>query len=160
VNFFDAFPILMDLEGHSILTDHPKDKGGLTKWGISQAVARENGFEGDMADLTMGTAMKIAEEKYWNAVKADELPPELRYCVFDAAFNSGVVPAVRWLQRSVLVKDDGIIGPKTIEAANKQDPYKTKAYMCAKRLVFIASLGNFDAFGKGWTRRIARVLEV
>ncbi|EJY0890163.1 hypothetical protein OE991_005197, partial [Escherichia coli] len=32
--------------------NHPDDKGGPTKWGITEKVARAHGYRGDMRDLT------------------------------------------------------------------------------------------------------------
>lgn len=160
MNFFDAFPVLMDFEGHGILTDHPADKGGKTKWGITEAVARENGFTGDMADLTLGMAMGITQMKYWDAVQADKLPVEIRYLVFDGAFNSGVRQSIKWLQRACKIDDDGVIGPQTLAALQKHDPNVLKMRICAQRLEFLTDLSTFNVFGKGWTRRVAKIMEM
>lgn len=160
MNFYDAFPILMDFEGHSVLTDHPSDKGGKTKWGVTEAVARENGFTGDMSDLTMGMAMGIAQAQYWDAVQADKLPEEIRYLVFDTAFNSGSRQAIRFLQRACKIKDDGVIGPQTLAAIQKNDPNVLKMRISANRLAFLADLSNFSVFGRGWTRRVAKIMEM
>lgn len=160
MTFFDAFPILMDFEGHSILTDHINDPGGKTKWGITEKVARENGFTGNMADLTMGMAMSIAQNQYWDAVKADELPVEIRYLMFDSAFNSGVRQSIKWLQRACKINDDGIIGPQTLAALQKHDPNILKMKICGQRINFLTNLQTFNVFGKGWTRRIAEILEM
>ena len=160
MNFFDAFPILMDFEGHGTLTDHPNDTGGKTKWGITEAVARENGFTGDMADLTMGMAMGIAQTQYWDAVQADRLPEEIRYLVFDGAFNSGVRQSIKWLQRACKIDDDGIIGPQTLAALQKNDPNVLKMRICSERLFFLTGLSNFTIFGKGWTNRVAHIMRM
>lgn len=159
MTFYDAFPILMDFEGHGMLTNFRDDPGGQTKWGITEAVARENGFTGKMQDLTLGTAMAITQTKYWDAVKADELPDPIRYVVFDSAFHSGVGQSIKWLQRACKVTDDGLIGPATIAATKKVDPYVLKAKICGQRLKFMASLPTWDKFGKGWARRIADIME-
>lgn len=159
MTFYDAFPLLMEFEGYGY-TDHPSDTGGKTKWGITEKVARENGFDGDMKNLSMGMAMTIAKAAYWDAILADELPEPIRYPMFDAAYNSGVSQAIKWLQRACLVRDDGVIGPQTLAAVQKHDPAKIKAKICGKRLEFLANLKNFNVFGKGWTRRVAAILEM
>lgn len=160
MTFYDAFPLLMDFEGHSILTDHISDPGGKTKWGITEKVARENGFTADMAELTMGMAMSIAQNQYWDSILADELPVEIRYAMFDAAFNSGASQAIKWLQRACNVRDDGVIGPQTLAALKKRDPNVLKMKICGQRLNFLTNLQTFSVFGKGWTRRVAQIMEM
>lgn len=160
MNFFDAFPILMEFEGHGTLTDHPSDTGGKTRWGITEDVARANGFNGKMEDLTIGMAMTIAQKSYWNAVKADALPAPIRYAVFDGAFNSGVGQSIKWLQRASGVKDDGRIGIQTLAAVHRHDPFILKSRICAQRLIFLTELQNFNVFGRGWVKRVGKILEM
>lgn len=150
----------MDFEGHGTLTDHPADKGGKTKWGITEDVARESGYSGSMEDLTMGMAMGIAQMKYWDAVQADKLPEEIRYLVFDGAFNSGVRQSIKWLQRSCKIDDDGVIGPQTLAALQKNDPNVLKIRICSERLLFLTGLSNFTIFGRGWVNRVAQIMRM
>ncbi len=156
MDFDTAFHKLLGHEGGFV--DHPKDPGGATNWGITQAVARENGYTGDMRDLPVDTAKAIYSSQYWVPVRAEELPPTVRYAVFDAAVNSGVSQAIRWLQRAVGVRDDGIIGPVTLAAVRQRDPQALAASMLGQRLEFMASLPTWPAFGRGWARRIASLL--
>jgi lysozyme family protein len=97
--------------------------------------------------------------QYWFAVRADDLPPALRYPLFDAAVNSGAGQAARWLQRALGVADDGDIGPATIEAANKTAIGNVLLSMLAQRLRFMTRLSNWPAFSAGWARRIADLME-
>ena len=39
--------------------NNPADRGGATKYGITQAVARENGWNGNMKDLPLEFAKSI-----------------------------------------------------------------------------------------------------
>lgn len=160
MNFLEAYPILQDFEGHGTLSDHSDDPGGKTKWGITEAVARSAGYTGTMEDLTLETAMSITQTKYWDAIKANELPEAIRYVVFDGAFHSGPAQSIKWLQRAAKVKDDGVIGPATLAAIQKQDPNILKARICSQRLTFLTNLSHFNSFGKGWTRRVAAILEM
>jgi lysozyme family protein len=57
------------------------------------------------------------------------------------------------------VRDDGIIGPLTIAAANAANPYLLAARVNGARLRFMADLPTWGAFGRGWARRIASNLE-
>jgi len=109
--------------------------------------------------MPVGVAKDIYKKMYWDAVQADKMPLKLRYALFDAAVNSGVTQAIKWLQRAVNVSDDGILGPKTLAAVISQDQSKVFDSMVAQRLKFMASLSNWPAFGRGWTRRIAAILE-
>jgi lysozyme family protein len=111
-----------------------------------------------MKDMPVGVAKAIYRKLYWDAVKADELPAAIRYAAFDAAVNSGVRQATLWLQRAVGVKDDGIIGPKTLEAAKMSNSHAANARMVGMRLDFMTRLNTWDSFGKGWARRIASLL--
>lgn len=157
MNFTTAFEKLLGHEGG--YSDHKDDPGGKTRYGVTEAVAREVGYRGNMRELPLDLAQRIYKERYWDAVQAEHLPADVRYAVFDAAVNSGVAQAAKWLQRACGVKDDGVIGPQTIRAANALHPEGLKRKLLAQRLRFMASLSNWPAFGRGWANRIADLLE-
>lgn len=158
MNFDQAFTTLLKHEGG--FSDHAADPGGKTRFGITEAVAREVGYRGDMRELPLDIAKRIYKDRYWDAVRADELPEAVHYAVFDAAVNSGVRQAALWLQRAVGAKDDGIIGPKTLAAVRAADPERLLRQMLAQRLRFMTGLSNWPAFGRGWARRIADLMEM
>lgn len=158
MNFDQAFDELLKHEGGFV--NHADDPGGATRYGITEAVAREVGYRGDMRDLPLDLAKRIYRERYWNEVRADELPAAVRYAVFDAAVNSGVRQAVRWLQRAVDVEVDGLIGPRTLAAVQARNPEALLRRLLAQRLTFMAALPTWPAFGRGWARRIAALMEV
>src|SRR5438105_3396097 len=56
---------LIDREGGYV--DHPADRGGATRWGITAAVARANGYQGAIRDLPQAVAADIYERVYWQA---------------------------------------------------------------------------------------------
>lgn len=157
MNFDAAFDTLLKHEGG--YSDHAADPGGKTRYGITEAVAREVGYRGDMKDLPLDLAKRIYKDRYWDAVKAEQLPPAIRYAVFDGAVNSGVVQSAKWLQRALGVKDDGVIGPQTIAAANAGNPDALRMRMLSQRLKFMAGLSNWPAFSRGWALRIASLME-
>lgn len=155
-NFDQAFTDLLGHEGG--YSNNPADPGGETNWGITVAVARENGYVGAMKDMDQSVAKVIYAKKYWLSA-FDQLPYPVAFQVFDAAVNSGVGQSVRWLQRSVGMADDGKIGPVTLAAATKADPVKLMAIFNAERLLFMTALSTWGSFGKGWARRVATNLK-
>ncbi len=86
--FDECFAALLRHEGDCV--DHSDDPGGKTRFGVTEGVARAAGFDGEMRELQLDLARRIYRERFWAAVRADELPAEVRYLVFDAAVASGV----------------------------------------------------------------------
>lgn len=154
MNLEQSLKHLLGNEGGFV--DHPRDPGGATNFGITQRVARANGYQGDMRVLPLSVALSIYEKDYWTPIKADQLPDHLRFHVFDAAVNSGAGQAIKWLQRAAGVTQDGVIGPRTLSAASMVTPAKYSAI----RLRFMTDLSTWPTFGKGWARRIADNLEI
>ena len=157
MNFDQAFATLLKHEGG--FSDHAADPGGKTRFGITEAVAREVGYRGDMRELPLDLAKRIYKDRYWDAVRAEELPEAIRYVVFDAAVNSGPRQAIGWLQRAVGVRDDGVIGPITLSAVRATDPQALLRRILSARLRFMTDLPTWPAFGRGWARRIADLME-
>ena len=157
MNFDTCFAKLLGHEGD--FSDHKDDPGGATRFGITEAVAREVGYRGDMRELPLDLAKRIYRHEYWEAVRADELPAGIRLVMFDAAVNSGVGQATRWLQRAVGVADDGVIGPRTLAAIGALSADSVRMKLLAQRLRFMASLPGWPAFGRGWARRICDLME-
>lgn len=151
-NFDRAFIELLGHEGG--YSNDPNDPGGETNWGVTVAVARENGYVGAMKDMDQEVAKKIYAKKYWLAA-FDQLPYQVAFQVFDAAINSGVGQAVRWLQRAAGTADDGKLGQVTLQAVQTTDPLKLALLFNAERLLFMTNLSTWSNFGKGWARRIA-----
>lgn len=152
MDFEQAFDVLLGHEGG--FSDHPSDPGGATRWGVTERVARANGYTGDMREYPRDSARVVYRRQYWEAMRADELPAALRFDAFDAAVNSGVVQAAKWLQRAVGAQPDGVIGAKTIAAARGADAAALARFNGA-RLAFMADLPTWPAFSRGWARRIA-----
>ena len=154
--FNEFFDRLMQHEGGYV--NHPNDPGGETMWGVTIAVARANGYTGAMRALPQSVAMAIYKKDYWDAVQADKLPDAARYAVFDAAVNSGVKQAAKWLQQALRVNQDGVIGRQTLAAAQLYDGRELAAKMLGARLQFMTNIPSWPTFGKGWARRIAALL--
>lgn len=157
MNFDTAFELLLGHEGG--YSDHAADPGGKTKWGVTEAVAREAGYTGDMLELPVEVAKAVYLQRYWKPIKADDLPPGVRYAVFDAAVNSGPAQATKWLQRALGVEGDGVIGPKTLQASYAQNADALRMRILAQRLRFMVGLSNWPAFSRGWAKRIADLMD-
>lgn len=155
--FDDSFTALIGNEGG--YSNNPADPGGETMWGITARVARKHGYDGPMRDLPLDTAKAVAKAEYWDAVRGDELSPRLAFQLFDTCYNSGAGEAVMLLQRSLGVAADGRFGPATMAAIRAfPDEDKLIGRFDANRLLFLADLGTWPNFGRGWARRIANNL--
>ena len=113
--------------------DDPNDSGGATMHGITEAVARENGYRGAMSDLPRDLTFDIYSVKYWDSVRADDLvvlAEPIAAEVVDTAVNLGSGRASEMLQRALNILNDreGLypditvdrnIGPATISALHK-----------------------------------------
>lgn len=155
-NFNRAFVDLLGHEGG--YSNNPADPGGETNWGVTVAVARENGYVGPMKDMDASVAKTIYARKYW-LPEFDSLPYAVAFQVFDAAVNSGVGQAVRWLQRAVGAADDGKLGPVTMQHVLATDTLKLVLLFNAERLLFMTNLSTWPSFSRGWARRVASNLK-
>lgn len=147
--------VLKDEGGY---VNHPKDPGGATNKGITQATY--DAFRSPNRSVKLITDDEVAliyKSRYWDAVKGDQLPRGLDYAVFDFAVNSGPSKAATYLQQILKVTTDGQIGPKTLEAAQKASVVFTINRLCDDRLAFLKRLPTWATFGKGWDIRVKRV---
>lgn len=149
MNFDKAFDILLGHEGE--LSDHPKDRGGLTKYGISQRAYPNE----DIVNLTVERAKELYERDYWRPVGCELVPDGIKFDLFDMAVNSGRAAAIRNLQRACGVPADGQLGPLTMKAIEGMDPIRLCAKFNGYRLAYMATLRQWPAFGRGWAGRIA-----
>lgn len=111
----------------------------------------------DVRNLTKAEAAAIYEANYWRPIRGDDLPLGVDLSTMDYGVNSGPSRSVKDLQRVVGVNVDGVVGPVTLAALGRADPRATVKAHCARRLSFVQGLKIWDAFGKGWSRRIATV---
>jgi lysozyme family protein len=111
-------------------SDDKSDLGGKTKYGITESVARANGYYGDMRDLPESFARQVYKNKYWFEPKFDKvatLSEAVAEELTDTGVNCGVSFAKPLLQEALNLlnrqqadyKDlavDGNIGPATLGA--------------------------------------------
>ena len=102
--------------------NHENDRGGETNMGISKKYYPDE----DIKNLTLERATAILYRDYWLKYKINTLPVEISDIVFDDAVVQGQQTAIRNLQKSLKIKVDGIIGPKTINALRGANYKKLK----------------------------------
>jgi lysozyme family protein len=84
--------------------DHPADKGGPTKWGVTEAVARAAGYRGAMRDLLRDFAAALYRRTYWLRPGFDRvlpIAPQIAAELFDTGVNMGPAVAIGFLQRAL-----------------------------------------------------------
>jgi lysozyme family protein len=147
MTFDEAFGVLLGEEG--AYSNDSRDPGGETMWGVTRKVALQEGYTGGMHVLPKDTAKAIYFKRYWQPMRCDSMPDVLKFSLFDAAVNSGVGQAVKWLQRAMDVGDDGVLGPLTLDAAQRGNGLRLAIKFNAERLDFMTSLPTWSAYGKG-----------
>ena len=119
---------LMDREGGFVA--NPADRGGPTRFGITEAVARAHGYAGEMAALPRDEAAAIYRRLYWLRPRFDEIAKrsaKLAAELFDTGANMGPAVAATFLQRALTALNrngqdypdlvpDGRIGSRTLAA--------------------------------------------
>lgn len=119
---------LIEREGGYV--NHPADRGGPTKFGITEAVARAHGYTGAMRDLPREEAAAIYKRLYWLRPRLDQVAkrsPAVAAELFDSGVNMGPAVAVTFLQRALSALNrhgrdyadlvpDGRVGSATLNA--------------------------------------------
>jgi len=161
INFGPALRETLRWEGKFV--DHPRDPGGRTAYGVTQAVydafRRDKGqAKKDVYGISEVEKREIYYTRYWLKVSGDFLPDGLDLVAFDGAVNSGVSRGARWLQQGLGIKADGKVGGETVNAAvAAKDRVAVVKRACAARMGFLRSLRTFSTFGRGWSRRVAGI---
>ncbi len=152
MSFGKAIQFVLEHEGGYVFDPH--DPGGETKYGISKRAYPDV----DIKNLTEEEAIEIYKRDYWEKIQGDSLPYALSLALLDTAVNCGVFKAGIWFQMSLNVlfkkglKLDGIIGPKTVAAAQDCDELKVAIYLLSLRLRHY--LNSDPRYLKGWLSRV------
>lgn len=142
----------------------PSDSGGATKDGVIQttydAYRRAHKLELRAVSYMQNSEREAIYQQYWDDGKAEFLPAGLGFFHFDCAFNMGIEQAAKLLQRALSVKDDGIIGPVTIKAAQELSVGTSISAYAERRRKFYQTLTKNRPkdmkFLKGWMLRTNR----
>ena len=149
--------------------NHPADRGGPTKFGITQRtlstwLGRPVSAE-EVRTLDVDTAREIYEQNYYTAPRIDTLPEEIQPLVFDCAVNHGPRRAISFVQRVINeagfgpIDIDGTLGPQT-RAAAEVAQQEMEGFFCnaivEERLTFYETLAldrSQAPFIRGWRAR-------
>lgn len=158
-------------------SNHKADRGGATMWGITEHVARRNGYSGDMRHLPRATAVSIYRNEYavrpgFDAVAA--ISPAIGEELFDTGVNMGPAVPALWFQMALNalndggklyrdIKEDGDIGPATLGAFRAYLKARGKeaesvmhkalnALQGARYIDLSRSRAANEAFSYGWLR--------
>jgi len=126
MGFTESFRAVVGVEGG--YSKNAADRGGPTKFGITELVARANGYTDSMQGLPLLVAQEIYKKQYWDLLSLDAVATmsgELAGALFDTGVNMGVATAGKFLQRALNVLNrratlypdltvDGVIGPVTV----------------------------------------------
>ena len=151
-NFQKSLKRVLKHEGGYV--NHPSDPGGETNFGITKSTARSYGYHGSMRTIPMTVVEKIYKSQYWDAMSCENFDFALAYQLFDAAVNHGLLNARKILQRTIKVKDDGIMGAVSLAAIRQLDTADLVQMYNAERISFYTRISTFPTFGRGWMNRM------
>lgn len=141
----------IDTVGQSVL--------GVTQKYYDEYTKKKGMPRKSVARLADSERRTFYKEEYADKLQMDKLPREVALTAFDYGVNAGIPRAARAVQRAVGVKEDGIIGPKTISAINQYDPKMLAAKILDDREDFYADLikknpAKYQKNAAGWKARI------
>jgi len=143
-------------------SNHPKDPGGATNYGVIQT--RYDEYRNDIGknkrsvkEITKQERDDIYKKYYWDKVSGDELPSGVDLCVFDYGVNSGPYRSIKHLQYVLGLDADGVLGPITMKGIHEIPADVLISALCDKRMSFLKGLSIWTTFGKGWTRRVVGI---
>lgn len=166
-NYTESLTAVLKHEGG--YANNPKDPGGATMRGVTQAVydayrrnaGRPTQSVRAISDAELGA---IYRGQYWDRVRGDDLPSGIDYAVFDFAVNSGARQAIKYLQQTLGITADGVIGNITLATVRDADPVAVINELCDRRLSFMKRIKHrttgellWKEFGRGWSSRVAGV---
>lgn len=142
----------------------PDDSGGESNMGITWPTLRRAIASGavstptTVASLTRAQAESVYRRMFWDECRCSEMPAPIARCVMDHAVHAGVGRAVRTLQAVLDAEVDGIVGFRTLAAAQAAEPVSTVYGLLGARRTQLAELIEKrpkDAkFRDGWRRRL------
>lgn len=161
-----AIPHTLVWEGGYI--NHPADPGGETNRGITdrldgkvdgQVDINGDGIgDVDIKNLTESQAKEVYRRRFWDKMQGDKIESQhIANILFDGYVNCGV-NGIKLMQRLLNLKDDGVVGPKTLAAINGADEVTLYENYKDARIDYYLDLAErkpaLKVFLKGWLNRI------
>ena len=159
-------PWILKWEGGFV--NDPDDSGGATDKGVTIKTWKQVGYDKDgdgdidvkdLKLLTVDDVIKVVlKPHYWDRWKADEIVSQsvANICV-DWVWASGK-PGITRVQKLLGVKQDGVVGPKTLAALNSRSPLPLFGAIKQERIKFIDEICIKNPknlkFKKGWLNRL------
>jgi lysozyme family protein len=163
----DIITAILKHEGGFV--NHPADRGGPTKFGITQetlsAWLKRPATVDDVRNLTKEKAIQIYAELYIRRPGFDKIwDGRLRHLVIDSGVQHGTGRVTKWLQALLVgLSADGKLGPKTAAAINGEDAGRLFNRLLARRIRFygglIGAASSQAVFAAGWMSRAASFLD-
>lgn len=141
-------------------TNDPVDKGGRTKYGISEATNPDLWKDGPP---TEAQSRERYEQRYVKGPRFDQIKDSrLQAQLIDFGVNSGPMVAIKKLQEILHVPVDGILGPQTLVLANAGQSADTNNKLVAARVKMIGRIVQNNPsqlkFLSGWLNRALEFL--
>ena len=140
--------------------DHPQDKGGPTKYGITQAtLSRERGKPATAQDVAKLTANEAKTIYYRTYIKpfVGVKDRELMALIADSSVHHGATRTIKWLQQAVGTEPDGRLGPESWKRLQAAPPKELYTRLLQQRTQHIERLGQDSSqsvFLEGWRKRL------
>ncbi|MCK9205167.1 MAG: peptidoglycan domain protein [Bacteroidales bacterium] len=150
-----------------LFANDPIDRGGPTNRGITLSTWQKVGYDkdgdkdidiDDIRLLSLADAMLALKKYYWDRWYADEIKNQkVADILVDWLWCSGkwgiIIP-----QRILQIPADGIVGPVTLKAVNRANPYQFLIQIYNSRVAFIMNIIKKDPsqsrFENGWLNRL------
>lgn len=118
-DFNSAITKTLAHEGGETFTNDTSDRGGATKYGISERAYPEL----DIRNLSEDQAKAIYKRDYWDRIRGDDIQSQMiAETIFDVCVNMGVAGGSKLAQKTLKIEPaDGIIGPQSLAVINAAD---------------------------------------
>lgn len=163
----DMVEHILETEGGFV--NHKADRGGATKYGVTQGTLslwlKRLASVDDVRNLTKETAEEVYKSTYYYGPRIDTLPEALQPQIFDMSINHGPRRAIVLLQDVLNVagytcSSDGVLGPTTRKLAEQaytaMGSYLINAISERRELFYNAIVAGDPrqaAFINGWIKR-------
>jgi lysozyme family protein len=169
-DFFLAIPYIRNNEGG--YTNTPGDTGGETYMGISrnnfpnwdgwiEVDSAKPLVHGEIIDNVQlsGDVNDFYHDNFWKPISGDNISDQgAATYILDTAVNTGVKQAVKIVQRTIGVPDDGVFGPQSLSALNGGN---WLSGIHTNRMAFynnlVANNSNDAKFLNGWISRCTKL---